>query len=247
MIDSSVPGTRVIDVTHGIDRGDVRRGAVALLAFVQYSAPAIHLALVDRGVGGDHRPVALDVAGHSLVGPDNGLLMPAAERLGGPIRAFDISQSPVILSPAHRTFHGRDIFSPVAASLAAGTPTAELGLEMDPGSLTGLDLPVARLEGGELTGHVLFSDGYGNLSLNIGPELILESFLKDGESVRIESEAHSLGEVRFGSAFRDVEPGVPLLFPNPSGNLRLSVNMGSAAIVFGLGHDDELSIQPVAR
>ncbi|MGB0120587.1 MAG: SAM-dependent chlorinase/fluorinase [Solirubrobacterales bacterium] len=244
VIDRFDPEIRVIDVTHGINPGDVRRGALALAALVHYSAPAVHLAVVDPGVGTDRRALALCAGDHFLVGPDNGLLVPAADRLGGADRAFEISESPARLVPTHRTFHGRDIFSPVAAELARGLPPEELGIEIDASSLVTLDFPEPSLDSGLLVAHVLAHDRYGNLALNVGPELILQSFLKDGASVTVEAGGSRIGEMPFGSAFGEVETGSPILFPDSSGSLALAVNGGSAAKKFDLAPDDELLIRP---
>ena len=241
------PAITVIDVTHGIAPGDIRRGALALAALVPYSAPAVHLAVVDPGVGSDRRALAIAAGDHFLVGPDNGLLILAAERLGGPDSAFEVSASPVRLAPMHRTFHGRDIFSPVAAALARGLTPDELGSEIDVTGLVRIEMPEASLDRDHLTGHVMSIDRYGNLALNIGPELILESFLRDGEALAVESGGRVVAEARFGSAFADVESGDPVLYPDSSGCLSLAVNLGNAAETFGLEPDDELRITPAAR
>lgn len=123
------PPARVIDLTHAIPRHDVRAGAVVLAAAVPFLPPGVHLAVVDPGVGAEgahgRRAVALRTADGDrlLVGPDNGLLMPAAARLAGVSEAVDIGASPERLEPVSRTFHGRDIFAPVAAALAGGAPS----------------------------------------------------------------------------------------------------------------------------
>ncbi len=120
------PNARVIDLTHAIPRHDVRSGAIVLRSALPFLPVGVHLAIVDPGVSavGRHarRCVAMRTVeeDHLLVGPDNGLLMPAAERLGGVAEAVDIGESPERLEPVSRTFHGRDIFAPVAAALAAG-------------------------------------------------------------------------------------------------------------------------------
>lgn len=238
------PEIRVIDVTHGIAPGDVRRGALALAAHVPYSSPAVHLAVVDPGVGTDRRAIAIEAGDHFLVGPDNGLLTIAADRLGAD-RAFEISESPLRLSPFHRTFHGRDLFSPVAAELARGLPIEETGIEIDATSLVQLNLPEARLTEDLLVTHVLASDRYGNLTLDAGPDLILESFLRDGERVTVEIENRPTVEVPFGSTFADAAIGYPVFFPDSSGSLSLAVNRGDAASLFGLEPDQELRLSPV--
>ena len=245
VIDRIDPSIKVIDVTHGIAPGNVRRGALALAAYVPYSAPAVHLAVVDPGVGTDRRAVAIEAGDHFLVGPDNGLLTLAADRLGGPSRAVEISESPHRLTPVHRTFHGRDVFSPVAAGLARGLTLEEVGTEIDFGSLVRIELPRATLRGDLLITHVLAADRYGNLSLDAGPEIILESFLRDGERVTVEIVDRPTVEVPFGSAFGDVAPGYPVFFPDSSGSLSLAVNLGDAASLFGLEPDQELRLSPV--
>src|SRR4029077_10774521 len=141
-----------------------------------YLPAGVHLAVVDPGVGaqGEHarRAVALRTAAedHLLVGPDNGLLMIAAERLGGAVEGVDISNSPERAASVSRTFHGRDLFAPVAAALAAGMPLAQVGGELDVGALRRLQMPVAHVSGGALLAHVLHSDRFGNLTLDARAE-----------------------------------------------------------------------------
>ena len=139
------PQARVIDLTHGVPRGDVRAGGLILQGALPYLPVGVHLAVVDPGVGSDRRAVALGTAdGRALVGPDNGLLWLAAERAGGVIEAVDIGRSPFALEPVSATFHGRDIFAPVAARLAAGVALAEVGEACDPEALMRLEAVGAR-------------------------------------------------------------------------------------------------------
>src|SRR3954447_5219543 len=137
------PEVRVIDVTHGIPRHDVRAGALVLRGALPYMPPGVHLAVVDPDVGARRRGVALRCAEEDrlLVGPDNGLLMLAAERFGGVVEAVEIGRSPHRLEPVSATFHGRDIFAPVAAHLAAGASLADAGDPMAPDDLVPLDVP----------------------------------------------------------------------------------------------------------
>jgi S-adenosyl-L-methionine hydrolase (adenosine-forming) len=239
------PELTVIDLTHGIDPGDVRRGALSLAASVPFASPSVHLAVVDPGVGTARRAVAVAAGEHFLVGPDNGLLWLAAERLGGIDEAVEISESPYRLIPTHRTFHGRDIFGPVAAHLASGVPLSELGEPIAVGSLTPIDLPRPRLEGDLLVGHVLGADRYGNLSLNIDGDLVERSFLTSGRPVAAETGGPVVTEIVFGKTFGDVDPGEAVLLPDSSGSLALAVNQGDAASRFGLGPDDEIALTPL--
>src|SRR3954469_3218468 len=123
------PEARVIDLTHGIPRHDARTGALVLARALPYAPPGVHLAVVDPEVGAERRGVAIRCAeeGRFLVGPDNGLLMPAAAAFGGAVEAVDVARSPHRLEPVAATFHGRDVFAPVAAHLAAGAEVRDAG------------------------------------------------------------------------------------------------------------------------
>ncbi len=248
VIDRIAPQTKVVDLTHGIEPGDIRRGALALAAAIPYSAPAVFLAVVDPGVGTDRRAIAIRAGLHHLVGPDNGLLWLAAEAAGGVDRAFDISESPARLEQTRRTFHGRDIFSPVAARLALGEDPAGLGVEIEAGDLKRLELPVARVEERLIEVTVLVRDRYGNLALNLGSDLIGRTFLRPGTKLRIEagtSDGVNDGvEVCFAEAFGDVAEGEPLLYVDSSDSLSLAINRGDAAAAFDLGPDDQLLLRP---
>ncbi len=143
------PDVRVVDLSHGIARHDLRTGALVLRRTLPFAAPGVHLAVIDPEVGGTRRAVAVRCAEEDrlLVGPDNGLLLPAAERFGGVAEVVEISTSPCRLLPVSATFHGRDLFAPVGAHLAGGVELAETGDPLDPAELVALDLPTARLEG----------------------------------------------------------------------------------------------------
>ena len=240
------PELVVLDVTHGIEPGDVQRGGLALASYVPFSVPAVHLAVVDPGVGTERRALALAAGEHFLVGPDNGILWPAVERLGGIDEAVEISASPFRLEPVHRTFHGRDIFSPVAAQLASGVPISEVGEMVETSSVVRLDLPRPRLEGDLLVAHVIATDRYGNLALNVTADLIERSFLAAGGRVAIEAAGPATAEIAVGGTFGDVGPGEPLLYPDPSGSLALAVNRGDAATTFALAPGDEITLSPLA-
>ena len=160
------PQARVIDVTHGIARHDVRAGALTLRRALPFMPAGVHLAVVDPEVGAARRAVALRCAEPErlLVGPDNGLLALAAARFGGVVEAVEIGRSPLRLEPVSASFHGRDVFAPVAAHLAAGTvELAAAGHALDPGELVGLALPRARRTDEGLLTHVLHADRYGIL------------------------------------------------------------------------------------
>ena len=161
------PDARVIDLGHGIRRQDVVHGALVLARTLPYAPAGVHVAVVDPGVGGPRRAVALRTAEEDrlLVGPDNGLLLPAAARFGGVAEAVEISASPWRLEPVSATFHGRDLFAPVAARLAAGAPLADAGAPLDPADLVALELPRAEV-GETVVATVAGVDAFGNVALH---------------------------------------------------------------------------------
>ncbi|HEV3000893.1 MAG TPA: SAM-dependent chlorinase/fluorinase [Solirubrobacteraceae bacterium] len=239
------PDARVVDLTHGVPRHDVRTGAIVLRRTLPYAPPGVHVAVVDPEVGGRRRAVALRTAEEDrlLVGPDNGLLMPAAESFGGVAEAVEISTSPHRLTPVSATFHGRDLFSPVGARLASGTELAEVGEPLDPDELVGLDLPVARLEGDEVVAHVLAIDRYGNVTLDAEHTLLARSGLRLGQRVVVEAGGDE-HEAVYAHAFTDVAPGELLLYEDAYRTLALAVNRGSAQERLGASLDGELRVLP---
>lgn len=242
------PAVRVVDLTHGIARHDVRAGAVVLRNALPFMAPGVLLAVVDPEVGAERRSVALRTAAPEgnerlLVGPDNGLLWPAAERDGGVVEAVDIARSPFRLEPVSRTFHGRDVFAPVAASLARGAPLAEAGDPLDPGELVRLDLPRPRIERGGLVAHVLVVDRFGNLQLDATHRDLAGAGLRLGRRVVLGSGALWV-PATYAVTFADVGPGEPLVYEDASRMLAVAVNRGSAAETLGLRPDDEVRIAP---
>jgi S-adenosylmethionine hydrolase len=238
------PRARIIDLGHGVPRHDVRAGALALDAALRYCAPGVHLAVVDPGVGGARRAIALRVArGDRLfVGPDNGLLAVAAENFGGVVEAVDIGDSPECLRPISATFHGRDIFAPVAAALADGVPLDGVGEAVAIDSLETIELPRAHRHGDTVIAHVLTIDVYGNLSLDATPELAAAAGLEPGSALVVEAGARSASG-QLGRTFGDVPPGELLAYGDSSGSLALAVNGASAAELLGVRPDDEVRLR----
>jgi S-adenosylmethionine hydrolase len=249
------PTARVIDLTHAIPRHDVRTGAEVLRGALRYTPAGVHLAVVDPDVGalGAHarRAVALRTAEEDrlLVGPDNGLLMPAAERLGGAIEAVDIGGSPERLEPVSRTFHGRDIFAPVAGALAAGARLGAVGEPLALDELRRLELVSAHLGDGVLRAHVLRCDNFGNLVLDADAEQLAALGVGLGATATATATATAghddrIHTLRYGSTFADVPAGELLLYEDAQGMLALAVNRGSAAELLGAEPGDELVVRP---
>jgi S-adenosylmethionine hydrolase len=233
------PGARVIDLAHGLPRHAVGPAALVLARALPYAPPGVHLAVVDPGVGGARRGVALRCAEEErlLVGPDNGLLVPAAERFGGVAEAIDVSASPWRLPAVAATFHGRDVFAPVAARLAGGAPLAEAGTPVAPATLARAPLTRPVRDAGALVAHVVLVDGYGNVELDA---TATDLGLPAGSAVAVAGAAATVGRT-----FGDVAPGALLVHEDSSGSLALAVNTGSAAAALALAPGDAVRLEPL--
>src|SRR5438874_356115 len=172
VIAAQAPWVRVVDITHQVPPGDVSRGAAVLAQAVPYFPPAVHVGVVDPGVGTNRRAVAIQTPRGILVGPDNGLLTGAADALGGVESAVRLTETAWFLPDVSMTFHGRDVFAPVAARLAAGVPLADAGPAIEPGSLVRLPEPIVVVGEDFLEAEVLTVDRFGNVQLAApGPAL----------------------------------------------------------------------------
>jgi len=195
----------------------------------------VHLAVVDPGVGSDRRGVALRLAdGRLLVGPDNGLLSLAAEAGGGVAEAVDIGASPFALEPVSATFHGRDIFAPVAAHLAGGAALADAGPLLDPGALVSVQLSRAQVVDGVLVAHVVYVDRFGNVQLDVE-----EPAFAPGVAFEVAGE-----RARCLRTFADADAGELFLYEDSLRRLAVAVNQGDAAARLGVAVGDELRIRP---
>jgi S-adenosyl-L-methionine hydrolase (adenosine-forming) len=245
VIASRCPRARIIDLTHGIARHDVRSGAIVLAEAIPYMPVGVHLAVVDPDVGAQRRAVALRTGdGRRFVGPDNGLLTVAAERAGGILEVVDIAQSSFRLQPVSATFHGRDIFAPVAAALAGGATLADAGAPVDAADLIVLDLPSPQIRDGAVVAHVRYVDRFGNLQLNVGHEDLAQTGLRLGRAAVIEPGDGSAHPVHYVRTFADAVPDELLLYEDAQRRLAVAVNHGNAATRLGLAVDDELGIRP---
>ena len=238
------PEARVIDMAHGVGRHDVRGAALVLRNALPYMPAGVHLAVVDPEVGRPRRAVALRTAddGRLLVGPDNGLLWLAAQRFGGVVEAVDVGRSSWRLEPVSATFHGRDIFSPVAARLAAGGPLAEAGDPCEPDDLVWLELPRPRHDGNALVAHVLAVDRFGNVQLDVTSEDLAGSALRLGQQLELEAGVDRY-VAPYGVTFADVPAGELLVYEDAYRSLAVAVNRGSAANMPGLAVDGEVRIR----
>ncbi|SNQ47550.1 conserved hypothetical protein [Frankia canadensis] len=235
----ALPAARIIDVTHLVPPGDVRRGAAVLAQTVPALPRGVHLAVVDPGVGTARRAVALRAAGGHLVGPDNGLLVEAAERLGGVEVAVRLPVPPG--TPA--TFHGRDVFAPAAALLAGGRDLTDLGAPLDPASLVRLPTPHTRLDpDGALEAEVVLVDVFGNVQLAATGALLAEAGLRPPARARLTCDDQHR-DLAVGETFGSVAPGDPLLYVDAAGMAALAVRDGDAARTLRLAPGDRVTLR----
>ena len=257
-VDSDV---RLVDVTHELPRGDVRSSAFWLRETLPYFPSAIHLVVVDPGVGTDRRAIVVSVGEHLLVGPDNGVLLPVARRLAGSsdqgpkgtsadpaesavdLEVFAVDESaletPVPTggnaeAAGSTTFHGRDVFAPIAAVLeGTDRPLERLPWLSPHAEPVECQLPVAAIDGGTARATVLAVDGFGNVITNVPGR-----FLEGVETVLVDDERVSVGET-----FASVERGKKVVLVGSHGYVELDVNDGRGSEAFGLSVDEHVSLE----
>src|SRR6478752_8572003 len=236
------PDAQLIDITHGIRPGRILQGALALANALPYMPAGVHLAIVDPGVGSSRRPLALrDAEGRLYVGPDNGLLMPAAERYGGVAEAHELANPVYALDSVSRTFHGRDLFSPAAAHLALGVPLGELGPPIDADALVRLELPAPEIGGTRIRATVLAVDRFGNIALNLTREHLDEASIVPGMRVELGARGNKYYAVA-ARTFADATAGELILYEDSYRNVAVAVTRGSAASLLGVEEGSELVI-----
>ena len=238
------PGLRIIDITHGIRRYAVRQGALVLRNTLPFMPAGVHVAVVDPQVGTERRAIALRTEdGRVLVGPDNGLLSLAWTACGGVELAVDITRSPHRLEPVSATFHGRDIFAPVAARLAAGAELADAGDPLDPDDLAMVDLPEPRVDDGTLVAHALVVDRFGNVALNVDHDGLAGTGITLGGTIEIETGGERY-LAKHAQTFADVTRGELLVYEDAYRTLSVAINRGDAAATLGLAPDAEVRLRP---
>ena len=217
----------IVDISHEVAAQDVVEGAWVLASAFRYFPPGtVHLAVVDPGVGGERRAIAAEAGEWRFAGPDNGVLTWALE-CAGDVRAVELTNAKYVRPDVSATFHGRDVFAPVAAHLAAGVPLDDLGPRVD--DLARLPVAQPRVKGDALVGEVLHVDRFGNLITNID-RATLERFAP-GAAVRVEIEGHDVGPLR--RAYADASVGELLALIESTGRLEVAVREGSAAAALG--------------
>lgn len=236
------PEVEIIDITHGIAPQAVLQGALTLANTLPFMPEGVHLAVVDPGVGGARRALALrDGQGRIYVGPDNGLLIPAAEKLGGITDAHELVNPEYALESVSRTFHGRDLFSPAAAHLALGVPLSELGPPLDPDALARLDIPQPDVGTTRIHSTVLSIDRFGNIGLNLDRSHLDEAGVVPGTRVELLVGAERYYAVA-ARTFADARPGDIILYEDAYRNISIAINGGNAAQMFGIKEGQDIRI-----
>ena len=234
----------MIDITHGIPPQHVLQGALVLANTLPYMPSGVHVAVVDPGVGGERKPLALRGGDVRLyVGPDNGLLLVAADRLGGIEEAVEIANEDYMLTPVSRTFHGRDIFSPAGAHLATGVELRELGPALDRAGLARLELPVAQIGTARIRASALYIDRFGNIQLNLTSKDLEKVGIVPGTKVEVEVRFERYFAVA-ARTFAEVRTGDIVLYEDSYRNIALAINQGNAARMFSLRVGQEVRLSP---
>jgi len=240
------PDAEIIDITHGIPPQGVLQGALALANSLPFMPAGVHLAVVDPGVGGSRRALALrDKSGRVHVGPDNGLLIPAAEKFGGIDVAHELANPEYALESVSRTFHGRDLFSPAAAHLALGVELAELGPPLAIDALARLDLPEPEIGASRIKCTVLAIDRFGNVQLNLDRSHLDAVGIVPGTRVELQAGPERYYAVA-ARTFADARPGDLILYEDSYRNLSVAINGGNAAAMLGFkpGRDVRIHLEP---
>lgn len=233
VIHAHCPEAHVVDLAHGIEPYNVRKGAIVAASGAYQLPEAIHLAAIDPGVGGPRRDICIVAQrGTRFVGPDNGLLLPAAERCGGIAAVYCIAESMPDEGRPLPTFHARDVLAPAAAALACGITPAHLGERIDLASLIAAPFGSCSREGDYVVGEVLDADRFGSLRFNVPTDSIEELGLR-GDKLVVELGHNSL-TVPFRRTFSDVGEGEPVLLVDSSGWLTLAINQGNALDRYGV-------------
>ncbi|HWM07661.1 MAG TPA: SAM-dependent chlorinase/fluorinase [Actinophytocola sp.] len=233
------PATRVLHVSHTVPPQNVRRGGAILAQAVPYLPPAVHLAVVDPGVGTNRRGMVLVAAEGLLVGPDNGLLIPAAEQLGGVRAAYSLTEPGYQLSRVSATFHGRDVFAPAAAHLAAGITPESFGEAIDVATLVRLPEPQTVVEQGKLATEIMSVDSFGNIQLAATGADLDAAGAAPGTTAHVNLGGRSV-TATVGTTFVDAGPERLLVFVDSAGRVALAVNRGSAAADFSARPGDQV-------
>ena len=236
------PELEIVDITHGIPPQHILQGALVLANTIPYMPEGVHLAVVDPGVGTDRKALALrDASGRVYVGPDNGLLVPAAQAGGGVAEAYELTNPEYMLPEVSTTFHARDVFAPAAAHIAKGVELAAFGPAVDPGALVRIPVPKPEFGSDRVTATVLYVDSFGNIQLSLTQEQLERVGILPGASVEL-----ALGPERYyataARTFADARHGDLILYVDSYRNVAIAISSGNAAALLGSAPGDRIRI-----
>ncbi len=244
VIATLAPEARVIDVTHGVPRGEVRAGALALMRAIPYLPDGVALAVVDPGVGTNRRAIAAETEWGYFVGPDNGLLSPAVANVGGATRVVSLDNPEAQIPSPGRTFAGRDVFGPAAALLASDQIAFEdLGTPVDPDSLVPQLLPLPEEDGGSLIAAAWWTDTYGNVQTNASPDDLALLGLREGSTVEVKIGSRAR-QLRWVGTYGEAAPGQLVVHVDSYGLIALATVEGSAAEELGIEGERPIRFSP---
>jgi S-adenosylmethionine hydrolase len=242
------PDALIVDITHEVDKYNIRHGALMLWCALPFLPIGAHVCVVDPGVGTSRRPIAIETGrGDYLVGPDNGVLLPGAERIGGVARVHQIDNTQYRLPVVSATFHGRDLFTPAAAHLAMGVPLDAIGPAIDPSDLTRIEWPTAQVRRGELQTNVVYRDTFGNVKLGASSSDLQAAVpgIVYGDKVVVTFGASARAtptEMTWAQTFGDIAAKGFLVYEDSYGRLCVAQNQGDAVRALKVDDDSRVVI-----
>jgi S-adenosylmethionine hydrolase len=235
---SSITDARLLDISHEVSPQNVREGAFILWTTARFfPVGTIHVAVVDPGVGTERKGLFIITKKQILIGPDNGILLPTAHLLGDFV-VYEITNPKYMIHPLSRTFHGRDIFAPVAGYIAQGVPFREIGTKTT--HFVDLQFPLGVHQGDRIVGKVLYVDRFGNIITNIPQDILPADILK--KNLTLVSGDHRWGQVPFVAAYGYASQGQVLCTLGSNQFLEISINQGNASQTLGLGVDADVHL-----
>ena len=234
----SITDARIVDISHEVSPQNVREGAFLLWTTAPFfPMGTIHVAVVDPGVGTERKGLIITTKKQILVGPDNGILLPTAHLLGDFV-VYEITNPKYMIHPLSRTFHGRDIFAPVAAYIAQGVPFGQIGTQTP--HFVDMQFPLGEHRGDRIVGKILYIDRFGNLLTNIPYDILPGDFAQ--KKISLLSGDHRWDQVPFVASYGYAKQGELLLTVGSNHFLELSMNQGNAAESLGLQSDAEIQL-----
>ncbi len=232
------PEASIVDISHSVLRQNVRAGAFILMTCARYfPSGTVHVAVVDPGVGTKRRTIAVraestEAGIHYFIGPDNGLLIPAAKSIGD-FEVYEITNTNLFLTGVSPTFHGRDIFAPVGAHISKGLKVGDVGRQIF--DFIDLDFGEGKRKDGSLQGSIIFIDSFGTIVTNISSKFVE---FKPGDVLEIQKKKAS-----FQKSYGFCKAGEPLVLIGSHGYLEIAVNQGNAAAYFNKKQGDDIIIK----